>query len=329
MTESNTPAPKQPVVIGWIGALLVRLIVPAWIIFGAVQKVLAGSPKSLPRPVLDAGGIIGFQDHHLLLAILVCIEFFFVGLMLFVPKLARISAVIMLGVFLIVLSADMFGYGNYESCGCFGEKSLSPIIMFAIDFALLIGIVVCKPRVSKCHMNKGKRAPIAAALFIILAWLFTFNSIMYAKNNDNVNALDPMLPSLPSSWYPTNIADWRGKSVDDIEFFGWVKEWPHDIHEGKQYIIFYSLTCDHCEVLLWEHFEFPTVPTTLVAIPQSTEGFDYDSAFENPCNDCSKTELRIGTDWIIGTPLVIALEDGVVKCATENEDYEAPACLIW
>ena len=86
----------------------------------------------------------------------------------------------------------MFGYGNYESCGCLGEKSLSPIIMFAIDFALLIGIVVCKPRVSKCHMNKGKRAPIAAALFIILAWLFTFNSIMYAKNNDNVNALDPI-----------------------------------------------------------------------------------------------------------------------------------------
>jgi hypothetical protein len=110
--------------------------------------------------------------------------------------------------------------------------------------------------------------------------------------------------------------------------FGWVKEWPIDIRDGKQYIIFYSLTCDHCETLLWSHFEFPEFPTTLVAIPQSTDGFNYDGAFDNPCYDCKTTELRIGADWIIGTPLVVALENGIVLCATENEDYEAPACLI-
>jgi hypothetical protein len=249
--------------------------------------------------------------------------------MLFVPKLARISAALMLCVFLIVLSVDMFGYGNYESCGCFGDKSLSPIIMFAIDFALLIGIIFCKPRTSKCHMNKGKRAPITAVIFILLAWFFTFSSIMYAKEKGNTDNNDPALPSLPSSWYPQNIASWVDKSVDDIELFNWVKDWPIDIHEGKQYIIFYSLTCDHCEALLWEYFEFPSSPTTLVAIPQSTEGFDYESAFENPCYDCKMTELRIGTDWIIGTPLVVAIENGIVKCAIENEEFEAPACLIW
>jgi hypothetical protein len=328
MTEENTPAPKQKVV-GWIGAILVRLVVPAWIIFGAMQKVLGGSPKLLPRSVLDGGGILGFKDFHLLLAFIVCIEFFFVGIMLFVPKLARVAAVMMLGVFLVVLCVEMFGYGNYESCGCFGEKSLSPIIMFVIDFALLIGIFACKPRTSKCHMNIGKRAPVAAAIFILLAWVFTFSSIMYAKEKGNSDNTDPTLPTLPTSWYPQNIADWVGKSVDDLELFGWVKEWPIDIHDGKQYFIFYSLTCDHCEALLWEYFEFPTTPTTLVAIPLSTEGFDYESAFENPCSDCNKTELRIGTDWIIGTPLVVATENGIVKCAVENEEYEAPTCLIW
>jgi hypothetical protein len=93
-------------------------------------------------------------------------------------------------------------------------------------------------------------------------------------------------------------------------------------------VIFYSLTCDHCEALLWEYFEFLTVPTTLVAIPQSTDGFNYDGAFENPCMDCDTTELLIGTDWIIGTPLLVAIDNGIVKCATENENYEAPACLV-
>ena len=64
-------------------------------------------------------------------------------------------------------------------------------------------------------------------------------------------------------------------------------------------------------------------------IPQSVDGFNFDGAFDNPCHDCDTTELQVGTDWIIGSPLVIAIEQGIVKCATENEDYEAPACLIW
>ncbi|MDP7004871.1 MAG: hypothetical protein QF718_01495 [Phycisphaerales bacterium] len=325
MTDSNTPAPKQPVVIGWIGAILVRLIIPAWIIFGALQKVLGGSPKSLPRSILDGGGILGFQDYHLLLSILVCIEFLFVGIMLFIPKLSRLAAATMLSVFLVVLCVEMFVYGNFESCGCFGEKSMAPITMYAIDYALLAGVVIFKPRESKCHMNKGKRAPIAATLFTLLAWIFTFSTIMYSKNN----SFNSDNPDMPSSWYPQHIGDWIGKSIDDVDLFSWVKEWPRDIHSGKQYVIFYSLTCDHCEALLYAFFEFPSIPTTLVAVPESTESFNYEGAFENPCFDCDKTELFIGTDWIIGTPLVVAIEDGIIKCAIENEDYEVPACLIW
>ena len=329
MSEIKTASLKQHFLIGWIGVLLVRLIVPAWILFGAVHKAIGGTPKSLPRSILDGGGILGFQNHHLLLTVLVCVEFFFVGIMLFIPKFARLAAVVILSTFLIVLSVEMFGYGNFESCGCFGEKSLSPVTMFAIDFALLLGITILRPRIGKCHTDKGKLAPIAAALFILLAWLFTVNSILYSVQSNNEKNDDPQLPVLPSSWYPQHLSDWIGKSVDDIDLFTWVKEWPSDIHSGKQYVIFYSLTCDHCEALFYAYFEFPTIPTTLVAVPESRDGFNYDGAFENPCDGCNKTELRIGSDWIIGTPLLIAIENGIVKCAVENEDYEVPVCLIW
>ena len=329
MTETKTASLKQHFLIGWSGVLLVRLIVPAWILFGAVHKTIGGTPKSLPRSILDGGGILGFQNHHILLAVLVCVEFFFVGIMLFTPKFARLAAMVILSTFLIVLSIEMFGYGNFESCGCFGEKSLSPVTMFAIDFALLFGIAFLRPRIGTLHTNKGTLAPIAAALFILLAWMFTVNSILFSEKNDNGNNADPQLPALPSSWYPRHLSDWIGKSVDDIDLFTWVKEWPREIHSGKQYVIFYSLTCDHCEALFYAYFEFPTIPTTLVAVPESTDGFNYDGAFENPCDDCDKAELRIGTDWIIGTPLLVAIENGIVKCAVENEDYEVPVCLIW
>ena len=54
-----------------------------------------------------------------------------------------------------------------------------------------------------------------------------------------------------------------------------------------------------------------------------------ESGFDNPCFDCDETELPIGVDWIIGTPLVVAIENGIIKCAVENEEAETPICLIW
>ncbi|MBC8201231.1 MAG: hypothetical protein H8E86_04220 [Planctomycetes bacterium] len=328
MSESKTTASTQTVVIGWIGVLLVRLIVPVWIIYGAAQKATGGTPKSLPRSILDASGKLGITDHFFLLASLVSIEFLFVAFMLFSPKLAKRAGIVMLGTFLVVLCVEMFGYGNFESCGCFGEKSLSPMAMFAIDFALLLGIIFVPKKRSNREQNHGVLRLILVLAFTAVTSYVTFTTVMGHKPSESTNIGDKTSTPLPASWYPQNIGDWIDKPVDDIALFGWVKEWPIAIDEGKQYVIFYSLTCDHCEALLWEHFEFPTIPTTLVAIPQSTDGFNYDGAFDNPCLDCQKTELRIGTDWIIGSPLVVALENGIVKCATENEEYEAPACLI-
>ena len=328
METQHIVAPKQPLVCGWIGALLIRLFVPAWIIFGAYSKLQGATPKSLPRSILDGGGILGFQDHFFLLSILVAIEFGFIAFMLFSPKLARISAVSILGIFLAVLSIEMFVYGNFESCGCFGEKSLAPTSMFAIDLALLIGIVVFKPRKSKSSLNKNSHSVILITIFILLTWVYTFYTIMGNKPFDN-GSTGEVTNNLPSSWYPRDISAWGGKDIDQIELFSWIKKLPENIHDGKQYIIFYSTSCDHCEALLYGHFEFPEYPTTLVAIPQSSEPVDYEGAFDISNFDCYKTELKAGPDWIVGTPLVVAIDNGIVNCATENEEYEAPACLIW
>ncbi|MBT4529735.1 MAG: hypothetical protein HOC27_00885 [Phycisphaerae bacterium] len=325
MTEEKITVTKQCTVIGWIGAILVRLIVPGWVFYGALTKTLSAAPDSLPPIMYKAGDFIGFSDRFTLLAVLVSIEYFFVGLMLFGPKVARRAAIVILSIFIAVLSIEMFVFGHYDSCGCFGEDSLSPVTMFSIDLALLIGIALCKPRASQCGLNKGNRSAICMSIFFVVALIFTYTMVMSKKpiNSNNSTLL------VGEYWYPEDIGDWIGKDIRDLELFSSVQEWPRNIRDGKQYVIFYSLTCDHCEALLYAHFEFPQTPTTLVAIPETTEGFDEDNAFNNPCVDCSKTKLLVGPNWTIGTPLVVAIEDGIVKCANENEDYEAPACLIW
>ncbi|MDP7008545.1 MAG: hypothetical protein QGI78_03135 [Phycisphaerales bacterium] len=329
MDELHQPSDTQEhanAIIGWIGALAVRLIVPGWIFYGAFTKALGASPKSLPRTILDAGSAVGFADHlHLLLAILVAIEFAFIGVMLFIPKLARRAAILMLSIFLVVLIIAMAR--GETSCGCLGDHSFSPLVMFIIDACLLLCVIFCKPKVSKCRMNRGKNGKIAATLFTLFAWIFTFSSIFYAneKQHNDLNHVH-----LPASWYPQDVSTWVGQSVDAIDLFTWVQDWPNDIHEGKQYIIFYARTCDHCQHLLYEYFSFDVqIPTTLVAIPEASDGFFTEGVLENPCFECKETELPIGVDWIIGTPLVVAIENGIVKCANENEEYENPQCLIW
>ncbi len=322
--DEVTPPTKWRVMIGWTGALLVRLIVPGWILFGAMTKVRGATPKSLPRSILDAGEAIGFTDHFLLLSVLISIEFFFIGIMLFIPKLARKSAIFMLSIFLLVLCVEI--YNGAVSCGCLGEYSLDPKMMFAIDFALLLGIVLCTPRSSRCALNRKNRGPILACMFIAIAWTYTFVSIQNAKNSGSSITEG----NLPASWYPRDLSSWAGRSINDIDVFSFVESWPHDLSEGKQYVIFYGRNCDHCEELLFVHFEFDLrAPTTLVAIPESIDGFIGEGGFDNPCFDCDVTELPIGVDWIIGTPLVVAIENGIIKCAVENEEAETPICLIW
>ena len=322
--DDVTPPTQWRVVIGWTGTLLVRLIVPGWILFGAITKVLGATPKSLPRSILDAGESIGFTDHFLLLSVLTAIEFFFIGLMLFIPKVARIAAITILSIFLLVLCVEI--YNGAVSCGCLGEHSLDPKVMFLIDFSMLLGIVLCTPRSSICASNRKSCGPILFFFFVISTWSYTFASIHNARNSSTSITEG----NLPASWYPRDLSSWSGKSINDIDVFSFVESWPHDLSEGKQYVIFYGRNCDHCEALLYMHFEFDLrAPTTIVAIPESIEGFIGEGAFENPCFDCDETELPIGVDWIIGTPLVVAIENGIIKCAVENEEAETPICLIW
>ena len=323
MNEVSPPATWR-VVVGWVGAILVRLIVPGWILFGAISKVLGATPKSLPRSILDAGEAVGFSDHFLLLSVLTSIEFFFIAMMFFIPKLARKAAITILSIFLLVLCVEI--YNGAVSCGCLGKHSLDPKTMFGIDFALLLGIVLCTPRSNWSGLNRQNRGPILACVFLVITWSYTFISIHNAKQSSNSITAG----NLPASWYPRDISSWIGTSIDDIDVFTWVENWPHDIGEGKQYVIFYGRSCDHCEELLYMHFEFDLrAPTTLVAIPESIDGFFEEGEFENPCFNCDLTELPIGVDWIIGTPLLVAIENGIVKCATENEATEIPVCLIW
>jgi hypothetical protein len=117
---------------------------------------------------------------------------------------------------------------------------------------------------------------------------------------------------------------------DDLDITKFLAQQPKDINIGRRYVIFYGPTCEHCYELLTIHFRGALpAPTTVIAIPQFKDRWETEGVFQMRCTECEQLELRLGCDYLIEPPLVIALENGVVQCAVETDDADDPKCLIW
>ena len=108
-----------------IGQILSRVVVPAWVLTGALIKLTETTPKLLPPktilPVADKLGI----DLYFLLALLIGLEFMLIAVMLCVSKLARPVAIFTLSLFCLILLGEI-AQGNLTSCGCLGNIKVPP-----------------------------------------------------------------------------------------------------------------------------------------------------------------------------------------------------------
>ncbi len=102
---------------GKVGTVLCRIVVPAWVLTGAVFKLLSGTPATLPQLFQDTAKDLGIAMDPLLYT-LIALELFAVGVMLSIGRFARLMAGFMLGSFCLILIGEMIK--KAESCGCFG-----------------------------------------------------------------------------------------------------------------------------------------------------------------------------------------------------------------
>ncbi|MCH2139905.1 MAG: hypothetical protein MK100_02590 [Phycisphaerales bacterium] len=322
---------------GWIGLVLVRFIVPLWIGIGATVKLAERSPKLLPEHLRDALDVSGI-DLHWALAWFIGIEIAAVLIMVLLPRLAREVAIFMLSVFCLVLLYEIFN-GNVTNCGCLGSYSPAPWLMLSIDLAMLIAVIALPVRHLSYMPDRlaAMLTSFAAIFFFILAYIHVVGSakdiqvvVPQIDGSQPSTSVDSTTTITLPPYYTLDVSDWSGKPIREIELISWIPDLPPSIEEGQQYLIMYSRTCEHCHELLLEHFSYdPPAPTTLVAIPESTDGFAEGGGLDNPCLDCLEVELPVGTDWLMTPPIVISIEDGVVQCAQESEETYDPQCLPW
>ncbi len=327
-----------------IAFTLSRIIVPLWVGTGAIFKLVESDPRLLPKTIYEPAVSTFHLNLDWLLAVLIGLEFLAVGVMVFLPRLARSMAAFMLGCFCLILVGEIMK-GNAH-CGCLGNISPSPWVMLGIDGALLLGILGFKPAPSYKAMLP-RNPLIGATIVCLLGFGLSIAQIISPTTRDD-NApqtphetaataenpqTSPPVPygqTPPSYFYEKEVNSWVGKKWEELELPHYMNGWPRDIHQGRRYVIFFSRSCDHCQTLLEKYFEFEApYPTALVAIPETKKGFNPDTALlMNFCHTCVENfELEPGCNWMLTPPLVLALENGVVVCAAQAENAENPTCF--
>jgi hypothetical protein len=315
-----------------LGQILSRVLVPGWVLTGALFKLHEASPRLLPKEtILNGADTVGI-DLYLLLAILIGLEFFAVAVMLCISRLARPMAIFILSVFCLILIGEM-AMGNLTSCGCLGGNSPPPWMMLLIDGALLFGVVIFDP--SRLIPSRPPRWPIVPALVVTIGgFVLSFLTVMPEGKPTQVQPPVPSpahggggvtaAPSLPAYWFSSDVSAWVGKRWTDVDLFSFMDPKPSGMDSGKRYVVFYNRTCDHCEEMFRQDLSDPQLAAmvTAIEVPDSKQNLRSPNAWMMPMNDAELLALPVGCDWIMTTPLALRIVDGVVECATEGDHRE-------
>jgi len=139
----------------------------------------------------------------------------------------------------------------------------------------------------------------------------------------------PTAPTTLQPYYLPQFEQWVGTRLRDQPIAALITPAiPADLEKGRWIVMFFREDCEHCHAVL-DRFFTPKVPmnTLLIAVPDA----DPAASLPNPCSECNIRTLPKGPDWVIGTPVLLSIQDGVVKAmlgGTAPEDAKMVEKLL-
>jgi len=309
-----------------VAVLLARVIVPLWLLIGAVLSLMDGGPSHLPVAVIKWAGALGV-DLKFLLLFGISVELAVAGVMWLLPRLARTVGLLMLGVFLPVLIGDLLM--GASSCGCFGAVEIHPGITLVMDLGFFLGLLLLGRGVPS--LAATSRQPtwrvVAAGLWTVASFAIAFGLNVSGPASPATEEGGVVAMAMPGDgYYLPKYDQWLGARWDEVPISAWIQDAPDDLDEGPQNVLFYRKDCEHCHELMEVFFTGPlAVPTTAVAIPDRN-GFPDGGVLPFVCDECRLAQLPAGVDWFLTTPVLVRLIDGTVECAAEVTPDD-PQCL--
>lgn len=246
-------------------ARLALLLAVAWLLAGALFKLVAGSPNDLPRTI---------QEFPLLKP-----EWTFrlaIGVELSIGALALVRPRI--GWILIVLLFAFFDFLLYQlieagetSCGCFGGNApewLTPVVMMVIDSVLLLGVLVTRPW-SRFGPARPTLLPGPVLTLLLVGGLLALpwhpgifrtgpapnlgNGTESGEESEEEDRGDSQI-----DWYRFVPSRWEGEVFTELDLMGFVEGvesvddlWTLFPTGAPTNVVLYRNSCEHCR----EHFE--------------------------------------------------------------------------
>ena len=132
----------------------------------------------------------------------------------------------------------------------------------------------------------------------------------------------PGFPQKAAPYYVPEFARWVGSRLDSQDMARLMTPAPPtSINTGTWFVMFYREDCEHCHELLQKYFSGPLkTPTLTIAIPDT----DPAASLEMPCSECQQRKLFKGPDYVLTTPVLLKVVDGIVTIVvTDPEDHAA------
>ena len=132
----------------------------------------------------------------------------------------------------------------------------------------------------------------------------------------------PKPPAQLQPYYMPQVEQWVGKPLRSQPLAALIQQpLPANLEQGRWIVMFYRKDCDHCHEVLEKHFmvKLPA-PTLLVSIPDTNPA----SELPNPCSECIETSFIKGPEYVVGTPILLSIENGIVKrVCIDSENRES------
>ncbi|MDG1978107.1 MAG: hypothetical protein P8I44_06055 [Phycisphaerales bacterium] len=136
------------------------------------------------------------------------------------------------------------------------------------------------------------------------------------------------MPTEVEPFYFTDFETWLGKPLADQDLARLItRPSPEALKTGRGFVMFYRTDCGHCHHMLEQWFTASVpAPTVAVQVPDT----DPANAMPFPSTIVEKRALPSGPDYVISTPALFAIRDGVVTgfaLAGALSDAAVEACL--
>lgn len=335
---SDSPPSAAASIRGILGAALVRLVIPLWVLLGALAKYTAADPGRLPTWIQhvvseNTRDVMAAEDTlTVILRAILCVEFVAVGVMLLIARFARLAAIVIMSVFCFVLLAEIVHHASVRGvtywaaafggdCGCFGGRfPIPPGVMLLIDAALALGATLLRP--GRTRRAEGARGPVEQAsgrLGGTPKWAVVA-CVVWAAIGLALGT-NPIPPSderhVP--WHEQQPHFWKGHPIDETPLARALNI-DHALYNGgKQVWILYRQTCPDCHALFDEKYSKEITDRVVVAIkiPLEKDAIVVSQdLLHKPliCPSCQWVELPDDRRWDYISPLEIYInEEGVVE----------------